>query len=151
MHQTRNKKQISILMPARSVLMLLPDMPAGVGSYDSILYDSGLFLRFYPVCRSSDEQGSSRYSHEPRITKALLCLHRWGRAAFDDTAGQSSLFFPCSLWRYCRARPLTLFLTARFEKRHRNRFHSRDHFAARSPDTSPGVCLFVFLCNLRIP
>ena len=57
------------------------------------------------------------------------------RAAFGGTAGQA---------------PLTLFLTARFEKRHRNRFHSRDHFAARSPDTSPGVCLFVFLRNLRI-
>ena len=38
-------------MPAGSVLMLLPDMPAGVGSYDTILYDSGLFLRLYPVCR----------------------------------------------------------------------------------------------------
>ena len=150
-------------------------MPAGVGSYDSILYDSGLFLRFYPTCRresvltilscmtagcsyaSTLYAGARTNKVRPDIRMSpasrkpfFVCTdgvappsttlpgnrRYFFRAAFGGTAGQA---------------PLTLFLIARFEKRHRNRFHSRDHFAARSPDTSPGVCLFVFLRNLRIP
>ena len=140
MHQTRNKKQISILMPAGSVLMLLPCMPAGVGSYDSILYAGARTNKVRPDIRMSPASRKPFFvcTDEAAPPSTTLPGNRryFFRAAFGGTAGQA---------------PLTLFLTARFEKRHRNRFHSRHHFAARSPDTSPGVCLFVFLCNLRIP
>ena len=87
-------------MPAGSVLMLLPDMLAGVGSYDSILYDSGLFLRLYPVCRWES------------VLTILSCMPELGRTRFVPIFAWAphhespSLFAqmgPRRLRRHCRA------------------------------------------------